>query len=202
MKKIATGYYNSVYDLENGLVFKRKNSIFDRFKKIYSEEQDVAKTVSVMKKMPKEHLSPLEQEIRDGAFIGNLQLFANPTFKNGGYVQNKVITIKDYFATHSYDENKIIIDKYIKLIYQCWELHIHEEVFNFTVNNGVDKQGNIVLIDINETSRDKEKAQVCITSKRWLKSMSYLTLNPKLQEYYAEAMARGLTDEKLNQYWR
>lgn len=202
MKKIATGYYNSVYDLGNGYVFKKKNTLLERFRKIYSEEHSVMNTIQVMKKIPKEHLSLLEQEIQQGLFKGDVALLANPVFKNNGYIQDRVITIKDYFAVHCLEENKKIIDSYIRSIHQCWRNHIHEEVFNFTVNNGVDRAGNVVLIDFNETSRDKKAALMCITSKRWLKSMSYTTLSPELKDYYAQAMKQGITEEKLEFYWK
>ena len=201
MKKLATGYYNSVYDLGNGYVFKKKNTFVERFKKIYSEQHSVIKTIKVMVKIPKEHLSLLEKEIQEGSFAGDLSILANPVFKNGGYVQDKVITIKDYFAMHDLGENKKIIDKYIESIYQCWKYHIHEEVFNFTVNNGVDSHSDVVLIDFNETSRDKEAVKKCIANKRWLKSMSYLTLNSELKDYYTQAMEQGITEQVLNKYW-
>lgn len=201
MRKIATGYYNAVYDLNNGYVLKKKNSLWDRFKKIYSEEHSVWNTLKVMMRMPKEHLSLLEQEIQQGIFTGDLDILANPVFRDGGYMQDRVVVIKDYFAAHGLEENKMIIDKYVESIYLCWKNHIHEKIFNFTVNNGVDKQGNVVLIDINETSRNKEDARNSIMSKRWLKSMSYVTLDPVLKKYYAEAMDQGLTVEKLNMFW-
>jgi hypothetical protein len=155
----------------------------------------------VIKKIPKEHLSLLEKEIQRGSFAGDLSILANPVFKNGGYIQDKVITIRDYFAMHDLGGNKKIIDKYVESIYQCWKYHIHEEVFNFTVNNGVDSNGNVVLIDFNETSRDKNAVKKCIENKRWLKSMSYLTLNPELKEYYAQAMEQGITEKRLKEYW-
>jgi hypothetical protein len=75
-------------------------------------------------------------------------------------------------------------------------------VFNFTVNNGIDKQGNVVLIDFNETSRSKVKALECIKTGRWLKSMSYLTLDPQLKEYYKKAMEQGITESQLEEYWQ
>lgn len=201
MKKIATGYYNSVYDLGNGFVFKKKNSLIDRFKKIYSEERSVVKTIKVMMSLPKEHLSQLEREIQQGTVAYDLGFLANPKFENGGYVQDKVVTIKDYFASHNQEENQRIIDKYIQSIYKCWQHHIHERVFNFTVNNGIDRNGNVVLIDFNETSSDKEAVLNCIRTKRWLKSMSYSTLDSQLKQYYKQAMEQGITEEELNKYW-
>ncbi len=207
MKKIANGYYNSVYDMGNGFVFKKQNNFFERYTKIFSEEYPnngiiaIFTTLKIIYNMPKEHLSDLEIKIKNGTYTGSLEILANPKFDHRGYIQDKVITIKDYIKTHSYKENCLIVDRFAENVIECWKNEICEKVYNFTVNNGVSKNGNVVLIDFNESSQSKSDAVKIIESKKWLKALSFGHLDPDLQNYYQNHMEKTLIIEKLNDTW-
>lgn len=207
MKKIANGYYNSVYDMENGFVFKKQNNFFERYIKIFSEEYPIHgvfaifTTLKIIYNMPKEHLSDLEIKIKNGTYTGSLEILANPKFEHCGYIQDKVTTIKDYINTHSYKENCLIIDRFTENVIECWKNQICEKIYNFTVNNGVAKNGNVVLIDFNESSQNKADAVKIIESKKWLKSLSFGHLDVQLQEYYKNHMDKALTVQTLNENW-
>lgn len=207
MKKLATGYFNSVFDLGNGYVWKRKNFFWERYLKIFGEEypkhgmQALTKTLDVMREMPEEHLSWLEQQIRDGTYRGSLELLSYPEFKRNGYTQRKVVVIKDYLESHGYQENVKVIDAYIDSIHTCWANGISEKVFKFTVNNGISESGSVVLFDLNEVSDDKEDARNRIRIKRWLTSLSYTHLSPELQVYYEQQMDLRMSEELLDRVW-
>ena len=77
------------------------------------------------------------------------------------------------YLKKDYEEAKIWIDKFIELIFECWKEGFSERVFNLTINNGVDKKGNVIFIDFGELTFKKKNVKKAIKTKRWEKSKSF-----------------------------
>lgn len=205
MKKIGEGYFYNVYDRGDGRVVKHIKSKWDRFFTIsklcllmptiiYDEfsrsERDRATFEDVYK--------ILKTNLKDWSVLGN------PLFLDGvNYEQDLVIPIARAFKSATIERQKEIIDSFIECISMCWRQGFSEHVFNFTINNGVDKNGNVVLLDFNEISFDKEDALLRIQNKRWLRAASYKrwAFSKELCAYYEKRMEESLTEENLNRYW-
>jgi hypothetical protein len=115
--------------------------------------------------------------------------FGNPRFgDNGNYIQNKVATIGQVLARAS--------------VVEAEEL-IAEQVFNCTVNNGLDNAGQVILLDFGEITPEKENVRAHINSQRWLRAISYTRDMPEqVQAYYRNAMASRLTVFRLDTTWQ
>lgn len=127
----------------------------------------------------------------------------NPQFEsNGHYTQDFVTTLGDALTKSTFDTSRQIIDKYIGLILLHWRYGFCERVFNFTLNNGIDANGEVILLDFGELSLTKVEVAERIAGKRWQFSYSCTAaITPELREYYLNAMQRQLTYETLTATW-
>jgi len=99
-------------------------------------------------------------------------------------------------------KDKEIIDKYSKLVVKCWEEGFTDRTYNFTVNNGIDKNGNVVLIDFGEITTNKKDIEKEIIFERWKRAGCYKRrISGETKKYYKRKMEELLTTENLNKYW-
>jgi len=127
----------------------------------------------------------------------------NPVFEaEGTYTQDKARVLRGVFAEMSEAESRRLIDDCIELILRHWQYGLGECVFNFSVNNGLDEQGRMVLLDFGEITTSRDDVKRRIQSERWLRSFSYKQLPQSLQAYYRERMRERLTVAELHRTWR
>lgn len=193
MKKIARHFFYTVYDLDNGRVLKKENS---HLRKLWKHIFWNGKGMSYIRQSL-EDSRMLAQHISDPSII------ANPVFTVGfDYEQDKVQEVFGYLKTHSFAENKILIDQYVAHIYTTWKHGFSDVIFNMTHNCGVDAKGNLVLLDFNEITFSKDKIRIQIIKKKWLHSWSYhyLRRDKPLSLYYREKMNDSMTLSKLEEF--
>jgi hypothetical protein len=108
MKKIGEGWQYSVYDLGNGKVLKKLNSVFRRFyfiSKVILPRQikrayKIPNYVRAMKVKAQESFDILSRTNLDSSLIGNV------VFKNGlDYEQDKVESLEDYLKRVNLEES-------------------------------------------------------------------------------------------------
>jgi hypothetical protein len=91
-----------------------------------------------------------------------------------------------------------LLQEYIRMNLRIWEHGIYERSFNFTLNNGVDKDGNIVFVDLGEFSDDYHALARCLTEKSWMKCWSVeYDLDKDLRNYYLHEAGRKFTLDNL-----
>lgn len=131
------------------------------------------------------------------------ELLGNPRMLEGfNYEQDRVVTLGEYFNTHTFEENKECIQAFIALTYKTWEYGFADIVFNFTLNNGMTKDGTLILHDCNEIVFDKEKFLHPIRTKKWLQQSSFRRLPEGiLKEYIRDAFADAFTETKVYEHW-
>ena len=131
----------------------------------------------------------------------NMTLLGNPIFGKNEIEQDYVNVLGNYL-NEDFNNSKKWVDKYIDLIFECWKYEFSDNIFNLTANNGVDKYGKVILIDIGELTFNKDDVEKAIEIRRWEKSWSfYSDLNREIKAYYREQMRTQLTLKKLNKYW-
>ncbi len=204
MKKIGEGWYYDVFDLEDNRVQKKRKtfkSIASKFSKGYiistflswfsgyNYAVRCAWTTGRMKERIK-NSDELKKLLGNPVFIGDVD-----------YEQDKVDIVISVLS-NSIEENKIIIDKYILNIIDCWKNGFADQIFNFTINNGINEWGEIILIDFNEVTFSKQNVLRDVISKRWKKSWSLTHLDQESKRYYFEQMDLSITKESLDKYWR
>ncbi len=128
----------------------------------------------------------------------------NPQFLEGAsYSQEKVQLLGEALRNTDLSNGKLLIDKYIELIITHWRYGFGDNVFNFTINNGVDSHQKLVLLDFGEVSFQKRDIEARISDKRWLKAWSYTNdCSEGLKPYYAEKMNNHVTVENLRTSWK
>jgi hypothetical protein len=133
----------------------------------------------------------------DASSIGNI------TFRSGmRYEQDYIEPLEKYIKSHSYTENKSIIDSYIDNVLQTWRCGFADTIFNFTINNGV-VRNRAVLLDIGELTFSKNKIRSQLQKQTWLKQSSYMRLeDQRLKKYVKKEMRRRVTLVTLNKLWK
>lgn len=203
MKKIADGLQYNVYDLGNGRVLKKcKNKVEIRTKllswgdiSLESGEEKVNEAIT----LGKNSLANISNKLLniDPGIIGNPNIYPNLD-----YEQDKVVVIDEYINSHPLEANKLIVDKYIENIFKTWKYGFSDIVFNFTINNGIDTQGNVILIDLGELSFDFDTIAELIKKQKWLNQYSFTSLkDQELKQYLIEQMASNITLENLVKHW-
>jgi len=129
------------------------------------------------------------------------KLLGNLEFTKKGIVQDKVIPIKKVIMKN-FGEDKRIIDKFAKCVINCWKVGFSDRIFNFTVNNGIGKNGEVILMDFGEVCFSKGEIKKDILKKRWKRSACYMfKIFGKTKRYYDEKMEKLLTPENVEKYW-
>ena len=202
MKRINQGLQFTVYDYTEDRVLKIPNSKLQIF-------------FVILKWFPKYLLNPLRLirtinhtvEERD-ATVNKIKemnipsyLFGNPEFKGNEIYQDKVKTIKEIIQNKNFEEQKLIVDKCIRFVFETWKYGFSERTYNFLINYGMDKKGKIILIDFGKISFKKKEVIEHINSKKWEKAWSFGQLDERLKNYYKNIMIKHMTKENLDRYW-
>lgn len=202
MKLIGTGYYYRVYDLGNGRVRKILKGKLEMALHIICVER--FRPRSSLRAIRKAYASivRLPNEYKRLISTVDLALFGNPTFITElEYEQDTARPFEKFIAGIPIDQAKRHLDAYIEHIQRCWEYGFCEKVFNFTLNNGIDGTGNLILLDFNEITFEKEEALRRIENRRWERSWSCKTLPENLRTYYCEKMQEAMTVANVHARW-
>ncbi len=203
MKKLGNGWQYNAYDLNNDRVLKKQKTLISSFFTVaFYKMYLFMRGPRYVYKRAKKVLDYTQTSIKQIRQILNQELkgkLGNPEFINDtDFTQDKVIPLEKYFQTHTLEENKKIVDKYIELIFIFWKYGFGDTPFKITINFGVDKRGEVILFDLGELYFDKEKAKERIASRDWHKN--YIE-NKDLAKYYVEKMDAEFTLENLEKYW-
>jgi len=201
MKKIGAGLQFNVYDLGNGKVLKVPRSEREMYLKYLSwcpyylfVPWKLTRLVKIAIKDRRHSINKLKKESYDKTLFGNL------VFKDNRIIQDKVKPLKYFLNNKSFKE---ILNKYFEFILECWKQGFSDKIYNLDTNNGIDKTGKIVLMDIGELNFDKEDVMKDIISKRWERSFFYKRrLKKHFRKYYDVQARKLLTIENLNKYWK
>ena len=133
---------------------------------------------------------------------------ANPRFHDGGVVvQDKVEVLGSRLHTASQKHARYLIDQYSDLHLLHCNAGFADTVFNFTVNNGVDDDDQVVLIDFGEVTFSRDVAVDMAVNTRWKRAASFLipigdySLPPPLKKYYQKRMEDVVTAESVGSAW-
>ena len=170
MKKVGEGWQYSVYDLENDRVFKKFHSTVKLYwvilKDVFPFKDDsLLKVPSFAKSSKTKALASfkiIKQNKIPASWIGN------PKFLNDlDYEQDKAKPLHEVFGNYSTEEIKKIIDKFIIFNKKLLELGVIDKSFNITKNFGLNKSGEIILIDIGELFDNPERIKKQILDRAW-----------------------------------
>ncbi len=203
MKKIGAGLQFNVYDLNNGKILKTNRTKLQMYFTNLLWEPYLIFAPWILKRKIN-----IAQRDRDNAIKYfsthkyKKSLLANLEINDRRIIQDKVIRIKDLIMKN-FSEDKRIIDNYCIFIIKCWKEGFADTIYNFTVNNGVDKNNNVVLMDFGEITTSRGDVEKAILYQRWKRAGCYRRrIRGKTKGYYKKKLEEILTIENLNKYWK
>ncbi|MDB5194734.1 MAG: hypothetical protein JWN50_748 [Parcubacteria group bacterium] len=207
MKKIGRGWQYVVYDLENGRVRKQRYSPVLQYLKISKDLLTETKFFPFFEARSEQRRMRRDEE-NAVAYLKDLKdfdwkLLGNPHFiSDGVYEQDKVTDLNEAFKGVTIEEGKKIFNTFLALTYATWEYGFSDKIFNFTINNGLTKNGEVIQLDFGELEFDKEEMRRHIREKCWLERYSYWSF-PKgeLKDYYVTMMNPEVMERKLDEVW-
>lgn len=208
MKQIGKGLQYRVYDLKNGRVRKVRASPIESYLRVLlSKSPRRFRPFQSMREVDRvfrarvNSIQSLKKIIGDP---GLGMLLGHPVFLGGtDYEQDFCITLGRYVSSHAVNENKRILAEYIALIIKLWGYGLSDEGFNFSFNNGVDRYGTVILLDLGELTFERKDIECAIRQRKWLGQLSYISLQDQtLADFYKDEMDRAVTLETLQKHWR
>jgi hypothetical protein len=209
MKYIAEGYQYKVYDLGNGKVFKKPQSFMYSFRK----NMEVAKkqlNFSVIKQIKyawniHKRNDKAIRNIRDNLTEFPLFMFGNAKFKNGSYSfeQDKVVSLEEYISGKSIEVIKDVFDQYLELQEIMWQYVIHDAVYKFQPNYGLDKDERVFCLDFGELLFNEDEIIKSIQNKPWLLRPSYKKwIEDEFKIYYTKRMDEVINENNFLKHWK
>ncbi|RLF62434.1 MAG: hypothetical protein DRN16_01525 [Thermoplasmata archaeon] len=201
MRKIGQGLQFNVYE-KGDKVVKTPTSKFQIKLKLFLWTPSYLLKPSMLEKETERIIKEREevlQEIQKRKIEPSLM--ANLIFRENEIEQDKLIPLGQYLK--DYETAKEKIDEYISFIFNCWKNGFSERTYNLTINNGINSDGEIVLMDFGEITFRKSDVERAIKIKRWRKSWSFKRdMKKEIRDYYDKQMLERLTFSNLNKYWK
>ena len=202
MKKIGQGLQFNVY-LENNKIIKKPTSRLQMFLKLISWNPLLLfNPRKVRKEINQASNLRILATTKLSKINFNKEILANPIFHKDQIEQDKVTPLIKVI-NKDYNNSKILVEKYIKLIFECWKNGFADKIFNLAANNGVTNYGNLVLIDLGELTFEKSEVERDIKTKRWERAADFrFKLKKDIKLYYQKRMKEEMTISNLNKYWK
>ena len=201
MKVIGQGWQYTTYDLENGRVLKKFHSwpkaYFVILKEIFPFNKDslfeIPGFIKDVKRKADESFEILKRKNIPQEWM------ANPIFINKyDFEQDKVAPLHEVFSNLETEDIKKIINQFVEFNLKILNLGLIDKGFNITKNYGIDKNGQIVLIDIGELFDDKELIKKQIKEHGWDKNyVAGCIQNEEAREFFLREMSKNFNVDKL-----
>lgn len=193
MKKIGRGWQYAAYDLENGRVLKKALNWFQAFKAIWEDiypfphknHLKISSWICASRRKLGISLKLIKERGVDYKLIGN------PKFLNRfDYEQDKVFSFKEYLANCSVGEGRKVIDDFIIFTREFLDKYnLIDKSFNIANNHGIDRDGNIIMLDFGELFGEEPRIKEQIENHVWDKIYIIRHLpEGDIREYFISAM--------------
>lgn len=194
-----------VYDLFNWKVLKRKTSFLKKLQIFHGWWPDLEYKILLKYSFN----TTKDTKLAKKYILNNknlLHLFGNPEYPNkffGKYdfIQDKLTPLDRYLQNNNFEDNKIVLMKYISFLLDNWKYGFCDKIFNFDRNFWVDENWNMIMLDFGELSFSKNEVEESINQKIWLIRESYMDLSEELKLYFKNIMDEFITLENLEKRW-
>lgn len=98
------------------------------------------------------------------------------------------------------------IEDFIQVTYDAWTFGYSDYIFKLG-DSGIDKNGNLILVDLGEWTSDLDFVKRSINEQWWRdnlnpKKIDFPKLPRQLEEFYAKTLSASLTEDELTRRWR
>jgi hypothetical protein len=207
MKYLDEGFQYKVYLIDDKRVLKKEISYPKRLLKIFKISRsrgflffDSMNKSIVSDRKNKQSLFTMMEKLK----ILPLDMFANPKFVKDSldFTQDKVEIIDGILGQFDDAKAKKIIDEYVDLQKKFWSYGIHDAVYKFQPNYGINSNGKLVCIDFGEFVFTKEEVLKSMEKQGWLRRSAYRNWEDSdMKRYYAQKMSECMTAENVKKYW-
>jgi hypothetical protein len=207
MRYLDSGLQYHVYDLGNGRVKKFQTSFLHKLKAIntYHGQSVFRHPLEALRfargtyRSMKDALAGLHKHYDDI----DLSLLGNPVLLDDHvYEQDTVIVFGEALKNSTSASAHELIDRYFDHLITCWQYGFSDSVFNFTINNGVNANGDVILIDLGEITWDKNEVAMLVARKELLQQYSFRSIeNKNLRDYIHAECEKRLTKQSLEKAW-
>lgn len=133
-----------------------------------------------------------------------LELLGNPKLLEGHVYEQDLVTPLGTRLAEITDEaaQRALIDVYLELVLTTWRYGFSDVVFNFTINCGFARNGQVILIDLGELTWDYEEIARHVRERSWERQWSLRELQrTSVGKYAHERLNTMLTLERLAREW-
>lgn len=202
MKYIGRGWQYTVYDIGNDRVLKKYNSRLQAYWIMLKQNfpyvsYPLWKFHAYHDGCKKTALGSIKK-IQDTKI--NTAIFGNPKILNElDYEQDKATPLHEFFKNLTLAEGERTIDEFVKFNKILLENRLVDKSFLIGKNYAIDREGNMILIDIGELYSTEESIRKQIALKPWDHPYVTSTIPVKFRKYFAQEMNKHF-DERLLQF--
>lgn len=131
------------------------------------------------------------------------EILARPRKASGlCFTQDKVEPLEDAIKTATDAEIRSYLDATADIYQHLWRYGIHDFVWYFLLNNGIDSSGKVVCLDFAEMLFDTTWVAERVDEARWeVKDALIKALTSEQQDYYFKVMKSRLSGGNFNHHW-
>lgn len=191
MKKIGRGWQYTIYNLENGRVLKRYNTLLEAYMVMLKDSivhfripvinfyhyylEGRALALCSLKKISEQ---PLE-----------LWMFGNPRIIGMyEYEQDYTESLASCLGRVTSENGERIIDKFITFTKLLHSYSLIEKNFNIGDNFGINREGDVILIDIGEIIFKETEVNIQLAKRVWAAPDVLSHIPISLHEYFVNQM--------------
>lgn len=204
---IGIGGQYTVHDIGDGRVVKIPNSLD-------GSRRFVGGWAPHMADVPNRHMPLIETAYNRSYCVPHClrlaarypvlhELFGRPEALPGlCFTQDRLETLRDVIARSTDGEVRSYIDATADIYRLLWRYGIHDPIWFWIVNNGVDAEGRVLYMDFGETMFCAHAVRQKIEEREWEeKQVLVASLSEKNQAYYFSAMKDRLSGDNFEANW-
>ena len=201
MKYVASGWQFTVYDLENGRVRKTYNTWLRAYTVMWKDAiRHIRPPVIFFTRIYEEGKAIAAQSLKVITESGLEQwMFGNPTvISTYAYEQDYAESLSHALEKAATQDGKQLIDKAIAFVVLLYSHSLIEKNFNVADNFGIDKSGNIILIDLGEVCFEAPEIATQISKRVWAAPDVLSRFPVELREYFLTSMNSALLSATIS----
>lgn len=196
MKQIGQGWQYTTYDLKNGRVLKEFNSFLSSFFIIILDTFNFAdfriwlipRYLREIKTDARFSLEIIKSRDLDPAWFGNIKVLEGLDIE-----QDMIEPLHVLFRVLNEIKCREIIDKFIDFNKKLLDKGIGDKTFNIAKNFGLNKNGEVIFMDIGEIYEGEKLAEQ-IRKKVWTRKYVVSYVPDHSQQYFLDKMEEIMKD--------
>ncbi len=199
-EQLGRGWQYTVYDMGNGRVLKRANTRSVAYMRmvrdfLWTAPWRICSMSHYFNKAREEAMTSMS--VLDAHAISRAWLAFPVREGEMDYTQDKVSPLRTIFPRLSQQEGEGLIDRFVQFNRALIQFSYVDRTFQITENYGLDKDGNIVLMDLGEIAATPEAIARAIADRPWALVSTAHLLPPAFRAYFIRQMDEAFLPSAL-----